>query len=68
MKYKEKQDIKKMSIQDIVKEVDALEQTLKKIRIERYTKQMKNSREGKNIRKRIAVLLTFQKEKQLSGE
>jgi len=68
MKYKEKQDIKKMSIQDIVKEVDALEQTLKKIRIERYTKQMKNSREGKNIRKRIAVLLTFQKEKQLSEE
>jgi len=68
MKYKEKQDIKKMSIQDIVKEVDALEQTLKKIRIERYTKQMKNSREGKNIRKRIAVLLTFQKEKQLLGQ
>jgi ribosomal protein L29 len=68
MKYKEKQDIKKMSIQDIVKEVDALEQTLKKIRVDRYTKQMKNSREGKNIQKRIAVLLTFQKEKQLSGE
>jgi len=68
MKYKEKQDRKKMSIQEITKEVDGLEETLKKIRIDRYTKQMKNSREGKNIRKRIAVLLTFLKEKQLKGQ
>ena len=68
MKYKEKQDRKKMSIQDIAKEVDGLRETLKKIRIDRYTKQIKNSREGKNIRKRIAVLLTFQKEKQLLGQ
>ena len=68
MKYKEKQDRKKMSVQDITKEVDTLEETLKKIRIDRYTKQMKNSREGKNIRKRIAVLLTFLKEKQLLGQ
>lgn len=68
MKYKEKQNMRKTDIRDLLKEVERLEETLKKIRLDRYVKQMKNSREGKNIRKRIAVLLTYIKEKQLVSD
>jgi ribosomal protein L29 len=67
MKYKEKQNLKKTTAQDLLSEVRGLEEKLKKIRVDRHVKQMKNLREGKNIRKRIAVLLTLIKEKQLIG-
>jgi ribosomal protein L29 len=65
MKYKDKQNARKTSIQDLLHEVEVLEEKLRKIRTDRHVKQMKNSREGKNIQKKIAVLLTYIKEKQL---
>jgi len=65
MKYKEKQNFIKTNIQDLSKEVENLEEKLKKIKVDRYTKQMKNSREGRTIQKRIAVIKTFIKQKQL---
>lgn len=66
MKYKDKQNAQKTTAQDLIKEVAGLEDKLKKIRVDRHVKQIKNSREGKNIRKKIAILLTYIKEKQLS--
>ena len=65
MKYKEKQNFIKTSIQELTKEVVSLEEKLKKLKIDRHVKQMKNSREGRTIRKKIAVLKTFIKQKQL---
>ncbi|HCM82414.1 MAG: hypothetical protein UW37_C0009G0012 [Candidatus Gottesmanbacteria bacterium GW2011_GWA2_44_17] len=67
MKYKEKQNLKKTSVPELLKEAEKLEEQQRKIRVDRYTKQMKNSREGKNIRKKIAVILTFIKEKELQN-
>ena len=65
MKQKDKQNYSKTGIQELKKEIESLEDTLKKLRIDRYVKQMKNSREGKMIRKKIAVLKTFIQQKQL---
>jgi ribosomal protein L29 len=68
MKLKEKQNLKKTSISDLLKEVEGLENTLKKMKIERYSKEMKNSRGGRTIKKNIAIRLTYVKEQQLNAE
>jgi len=65
MKYKEKQNFIKTSIQELTKEVISLEEKLKKMKVDRHVKQMKNSREGRTMRKKIAILKTFIKQKQL---
>ena len=66
MKQKEKHNAKQSRTQELIKEVEGLTEKLKKFQLDRHVKQVKNSREGKNIRKRIAVLLTFIKEKRLA--
>ena len=68
MKYKEKQNFIKTPVQELAKEVSLLEEKLKKIKVERYVKQMKNSREGRTIQKRIAVLKTFINQKQIATQ
>ena len=68
MKYKEKQNFIKTNVLELVKEVDSLEEKLKKLKVERHVKQMKNSREGRTIQKKIAVLKTFIQQKQLISE
>jgi ribosomal protein L29 len=68
MKYKEKQNFVKTNVLELVKEVESLEEKLKKIKVERHVKQMKNSREGRIIQKKIAVLKTFIQQKQLISE
>ena len=68
MKYKEKQNVVKTNIQELVKEVVVLQEKLKKLKIDRHVKQMKNSREGREIQKRIAILKTFIQEKQLASQ
>jgi len=68
MKLKEKQNLKKTSTSDLLKEIEGLENTLKKMKIERYSKEMKNSREGRVIKKNIAIRLTYVKEQQLNAE
>ena len=68
MKYKEKQNFVKTNVLELVKEVESLEEKLKKLKVERHVKQMKNSREGRTIQKKIAVLKTFIQQKQLISE
>jgi len=68
MKYKEKQNFIKTNVLELVKEVDSLEEKLKKLKVERHVKQMKNSREGRTIQKRIAVLKTFINQKQIATQ
>jgi ribosomal protein L29 len=67
MKYKEKQNYNKTSIPELVKEVENLQGKLKKLTVDRHVKQLKNSREGRGMKKRIAVFKTFIKEKQLAS-
>jgi len=64
MKYKEKQSVKKTTVQELLKEIEELEKKLRKLNVDRHVKEMKNTREGRNIRKRIAIVATFLKEKQ----
>lgn len=68
MKKIKKQEGKLTSLSDSLNEVRELQKKLRKIRIDRYTKEMKNTREAKTIRKRIAVLLTHMKEGELIGK
>jgi ribosomal protein L29 len=63
MKYKEKQNYSKSTLQELTKEVESLESTLKKINIERYVKQIKNSREVRIIRQKIAIIKTYMTQK-----
>ena len=64
MKYKEKQNFIKTNMPDLVKEVASLQEKLKRLKIDLYVKQMKNSREGRGIQKRIAILKTYITQKQ----
>jgi ribosomal protein L29 len=68
MKFKEKQNFIKTNAQELAKEVSLLEEKLKKLKVERHVKQMKNSREGRTIQKRIAVLKTFIHQKQIATQ
>ncbi len=54
-----------MSKEELVKELGALEITLRSLRLDRYTKQTKNTREGRQLRKKIAVIQTFMRQKEL---
>jgi len=67
MKQKDKQIMQKMSISELQKEVADLRVQWKKIRGERFVKEMKNSRESKTIRNKIAIVLTYMKEKQIQS-
>jgi len=65
MKKKEKTSLSHMSKEELVKELGALEITLRSLRLDRYTKQTKNTREGRQLRKKIAVIQTFMRQKEL---
>jgi len=67
MKYKDKQNYSKTNIQELIKEVLGLEEKVKKLKLDRYVKQVKNSREGRNMQRKIAVLKTYIKQKQLTA-
>ncbi len=59
MKTKDKKSIANESKDVLVKEVLTLKDKLATLRLDRFTKQMKNTREGREIRKKIAVIQTF---------
>ncbi len=58
MKRQQIDQIHSMDVSDITKRVSELKKTVAVGKIGRYTKQAKNTRERKNIRREIAVLLT----------
>lgn len=66
MKTKEKQTLRKTPVSELVGQVGELEKTLRKMNVDRYTKETKNSRERKLIRKKIAVMKTFVKEQSVA--
>lgn len=68
MKQKEKQTIRNMKVAELRQEVIATEKQWKKWRIDRYVKEMKNSRQAKQMRKKIAYLLTCIREQELSQD
>ncbi|MBI2404859.1 50S ribosomal protein L29 [Candidatus Gottesmanbacteria bacterium] len=68
MKKKEKTTLAALSREDAIKELALLKKKLATMRLERFTKQMKNTREGRQIRKKIAVIQTFMRQKELTLE
>ncbi len=62
MKTKEKQTLRKTAPAELSAQIGDLEKSLGKMRIDRYTKETKNTRERKTMRKKIAVMKTFIKE------
>ncbi len=59
MKTKDKKSIANESKEELVKEMTNLKAKLLSWRLDRYTKQVKNSREAREIRKKIAIIETF---------
>lgn len=66
MKTKEKKSLAHQSKEELVKEITALKGKITTIRLDRFTKQMKNSRETREMRKKIAVMETFIRQKELA--
>ena len=63
MKKKEKISLSHASKEELEKEVNALRAKSTSLRLDRYTKQMKNTRERRQLRKKIAILQTFIRQK-----
>ncbi len=59
MKTKDKKSIANESKEELVKEMTNLKAKLLSWRLDRYTKQVKNTREAREIRKKIAIIETF---------
>ena len=59
MKLKEKQSFASQSKEELHKEAMSIQVKLSGFTIDRFTKQMKNSREARELRKRLAVINTF---------
>ena len=68
MKKKDKNAIAEMSKEELGKHIAETRSKLSQLSVSRYTKQVKNVRETKNLRRRLAVMLTFQRQKELSGK
>lgn len=68
MKKKDRQNYHALSANELLKKIAELEGKVATILVSRYTKPSKNSRETKNLKKSIAVLKTFKKEKELNHE
>ena len=65
MKKKEKTSLSHASKEELEKEVVALRAKSTSLQLDRYTKQMKNTRERRQLRKKIAIMQTFIRQKEL---
>lgn len=65
MKRKDKTDISALSKEDLIKEIMSDKKHLVELAINRYTKQLKNIREYKLIRKKVALLSTYLRQKEI---
>lgn len=59
MKTKDKKSLSSQTKEELVKEVTDLKSKLVTMKLERFTKQMKNTREAREMRKKIAVIKTY---------
>lgn len=65
MKQKEKQTIQAMTVEEIRKQVREAQSAFASYEVNRMTAQSKNVREKRRLRKRIAVLLTMARQKEI---
>jgi ribosomal protein L29 len=65
MRKKDKQTIIDATLAEINKQITDLRSKIKIMKIERFSKASKNVREIKNLRQKLAVILTILKEKEL---
>lgn len=68
MKKKEKEQMRAASITDLQKQVAALEKTITDKMRDRVTKQVKNVHEIKELRKKVAIVKTIIRQKELVNE
>lgn len=65
MRKKDKMSLKELDLDMLTKEISQVREKLAGMTISRYTKPSKNVRESKNLRQRLAIVLTLKKEKEL---
>lgn len=68
MKTKEKQTLTAMKREELVKVLADAESALAILTLGRYSKQSKNTREGRALRTKIAVIKTLMRQKELIHE
>ena len=68
MKTKAQATLSSMTSQELTKVLIDAKMALAILTMNRYTKQSKNVREGKVLRQKIALVLTFLKQKELTHE
>jgi ribosomal protein L29 len=59
MKKKDKEQLHRMTPEELRKERDQLQKKVRDFTVNRSVKTIKNVREGREMRKRIAVIQTF---------
>lgn len=59
MKRKEKMHIKTQNKTELVGQIDSINGQIQKMRIDRYTKAVKNVREIRNLKRKLAILKTM---------
>ncbi len=67
MKKKEKSNISGMTVTELATAITEVNEKLVKINLDRATKQSRNTREARNLKKRKAVIMTILKEKETHG-
>lgn len=65
MRKKEKSTLAMLSREDAMKELALLKKKFATMGLERFTKQTKNTRGGREIAKKIAIMQTFMRQKEL---
>jgi ribosomal protein L29 len=68
MKKKDIQSMRQMKQEELVKAMSETKDKLAKMLIDRYSKQSKNIREGRELRKKIAIASTILREKEITHE
>ncbi len=68
MKKKEKQSLQSMSTEALSKDLRQITDKLAATLLSRYTKQSKNIREARTMRRKIAVIKTILRQKELIKE
>jgi ribosomal protein L29 len=68
MKTKEKTSTRNMTVGELAKFIAEGEKKLAQYKINRYSKQSKNVREGRSIKRSLAVAKTIMHEKEITHE
>ena len=68
MKTKEKQTLRAMSQAELAREAETIEGKLAQLRISKFSKPSKNTREAGTQRRRLAVVRTIEGEKEMAHE